>query len=72
MITFDKLSESINREFGPPFLKKGIVVAAAGTDSKGSPLLSLRIGRRYIEINSTGIVVGSGTTMQRSGTVDEG
>jgi hypothetical protein len=56
------LAEVLNRNFGPPFLKKGSVVAQVEKEGK-KLTLTLTIGRRDITIDVKGDVIGAGTTL---------
>lgn len=64
MLTFKKLAEIINREFGPPFLHKNEVIAKVGT-YKGEPTFDLTIGRVDMEVNSKGQVISHSTLVNK-------
>ena len=57
-LTLGKLEKILNKHFCPPFVEKGLVNAALSDDGE---LLSIIIGRRDIEIDRNGDVVGCGT-----------
>jgi len=57
-ITLGKLAKMFNKHFCPPFVEKGLVNAALSDDGE---MLSIIIGRRDIEIDRNGDVVGAGT-----------
>jgi len=62
MLTLEKLAEIINENFGEPFLvKDGVFAEVIDEDDEAEPSLCLTIGRRDIQINSEGEVLGSGT-----------
>lgn len=63
MISLNMLAKIINREFAPPFLEEGTVEAGYRV-KKGMGYLAIRIGRRDIEIDEEGTVVGAGTRVQ--------
>ena len=70
-LTLGKLAEVLNKHFCPPFVEKGFVNAALSPDGE---LLSIIIGRRDIEIDRNGDVVGAGTkiAVKREGRKDIG
>lgn len=53
------MADEINANFGPPFLDTGYVHAWVNRDGR----LALRIGRRDVEFNAEGQIVGAGTGM---------
>jgi len=61
MLTLERLKEIIDQNFGEPFLKEGMVTADF-TYGEGKTL-AITIGRRDVEINEDGEVVGSGTML---------
>jgi hypothetical protein len=61
MLTLEKLCEIINSNFGEPYLISGGVTAEIIEDEEDVQLLSINIGRRDIQINTQGEIVGSGT-----------
>lgn len=61
MLTLEKLCEMINENFGEPFLVKGGVSAEVFTDEDGTKSMTLQIGRRDVEIDENGEVLGCGT-----------
>lgn len=63
MITLEKLCEIINENFGEPFLVKDGVSAEIYETDDGEKELSINIGRRDVQINEQGEVVGCGTFM---------
>lgn len=63
-LTLEQLCIILNREFGPPFLIENGVSAEVRTDDEGTKTLSITIGRRDIEIDETGEIVGAGTFIQ--------
>ena len=65
MLTLETLCEIINKQFGEPFLIRDGVMAEIVTEADET-LLSICIGRRDIQINAAGEVVGSGTLVGMS------
>lgn len=57
---YQKLAEVMNKEFGAPFLPEDHVRACV----KDNGNFVLIIGRRDIELNSNGVIVGSGTFLK--------
>ena len=62
MLTLERLKEIIDQNFGTPFLEKDLVTANLDNED-GEKTLSITIGRRDIQINEAGKVVGSGTML---------
>jgi hypothetical protein len=60
MISLEKLCEIINTNFGEPFLVKD-GVSAEISEYEGKKELTIAIGRRDIQIDENGELVGSGT-----------
>lgn len=60
----EKLVGIINREFGVPFLPKGMVKAELEKDGT----MHLDIGRRDIHVNDKGNVLGAGTRLDEPNT----
>lgn len=57
-LTLRKLANIIEKNFGPPFLEKEHVRCCV---TPGGKTLMLAIGRRDIEIDENGTIIGSGT-----------
>ena len=68
MITLNQLAEIINEGFAPPFLDEGTVEAKYRV-RKGIGCLFIRIGRRDIEIDENGELVGAGTRLLDSDSI---
>jgi hypothetical protein len=66
-LTIEKLCEIINTEFGSPFLVKDGVSAEILINDDGTKELSINIGRRDVQIDENGEVLGSGTFMGMEG-----
>jgi len=62
MLTLERLKEIIDQNFGTPFLEEGLVTASLDNED-GEKTLSITIGRRDVQINEAGEVVGSGTML---------
>jgi hypothetical protein len=63
MLTLKMLQEIIDSHFGEPFLPSGMVrtkLSGDGDDQR----LSIYIGRRDVEIDANGELLGSGTTLE--------
>lgn len=60
MITIETLNEVFNQHFVPPFLNEGDVNVSLSKDNT----LYINIGRRDVEIDENGDVVGCGTMME--------
>ena len=60
-ISLEKLCEVINEHFGEPFLIKDGVSAEVDIDADGTKTLSINIGRRDVQIDENGEIVGCGT-----------
>ena len=65
MLTLEALCEIINTQFGEPFLVRDGVMAELIIEADET-LLSICIGRRDIQLNAAGEVVGSGTLVGMS------
>ena len=59
-LSLEKLCEVINENFGEPYLAKD-GVSAEIIDDNGIKVLSINIGRRDVQIDEQGEVVGCGT-----------
>jgi len=55
-LTLEKLAVVLNKHFDQPFIEEGLVKATLNGE-----LLTIKIGRRDIEIDRNGDVVGAGT-----------
>ena len=66
-LTIEKLCEIINTEFGDPYLVKDGVSAEILINDDGSKELSINIGRRDVQIDENGEVLGAGTFMGMAG-----
>ena len=60
-LTIEKLCEIINTEFGAPFLIEDGVSAEILLNDDGTTELSINIGRRDVQIDEKGEVLGAGT-----------
>lgn len=66
-LTIEKLCEIINTEFGAPFLIKDGVSAEILVNDDSTKELSINIGRRDVQIDEDGNVLGAGTFMGMAG-----
>lgn len=63
-LTLEKLCEVLNQNFGEPFLEEGMVSADIWEDEEtGEKSLAIQIGRRDVQIDSDGQVIGAGTML---------
>ena len=64
MLTMERLVEILKEHFGPPFLPEGHVrtrLGGEGTPEGSRHHLTITIGRRDVQIDEDGKVLGSGT-----------
>ena len=66
-LTIEKLCKIINTEFGAPFLIEDGVSAEILLNDDGTKELSINIGRRDVQIDENGEVLGAGTFMGMAG-----
>lgn len=59
-LSLEQLRDIFNLQFGEPYLVENGVVATLENNHEGK-MLSIQIGRRDIQINDSGEVVGAGT-----------
>jgi len=60
-LTLGKLEKLLNKHFCPPFVEKGLVKAVL---SDNGDSLSITIGRRDIQIDRAGNIIGAGTMLK--------